>query len=366
MDNISLSASLAVRRIIDGDTLSIWFTTNGIPLHQGLNPNDFTATPKWTEGGDHPVITPNVSSARKNAVSLLTHTWKYNSVEITFASGIGWVKSTNFDGKFKLNTKDGTLAIIGDLATKDNQDADVLEYTGMASVGSASYEMTNSIGVLVTMLGSSAFFGGIEASSTMLGVTDKEGNETTTAILKFWLKNAGGDVSKYSVKLYRGNETTPITTLENASSGGSITIHRDKTGDDDKLYVDSHQLFIAEFIVDGTIVYRAGVSIDDNADVYQLVLSESGGVNASTNSVVTPKVLSTATGTAVTIGKGTIKYYILKSTDLTVVRSTSIDFANNAEFIAATLTITAADTKDGNGNEWDLTVNCDLTAQVLS
>ena len=328
MDNVSLSASIAVRRIIDGDTLSIWFTTNGIPLHQGLNPNDFTATPKWTESGDQPEITPNVNSARKNAVSLLTHTWKYNSVEITFASGIGWVKSTNFDGKFKLNTKDGTLAIIGDLATKDNQDADVLEYTGMASVGSASYEMTNSIGVLVTMLGSSAFFGGIEASSTMLGITDKEGNEITTSILKFWLKNAGGDVSKYSVKLYRGNET--------------------------------------EFIVEGTIVYRAGVSIDDNADVYQLVLSESGGVNASTNSVVTPKVLSTATGTAVTIGKGTIKYYILKSTDLTVVRSTSIDFANNAEFIAATLTITAADTKDENGNEWDLTVNCDLTAQVLS
>ena len=155
MDNISLSASIAVRRIIDGDTLSIWFTTNGIPLHQGLNPNDFTATPKWTESGDHPVITPNVSSARKNAVSLLTHTWKYNSVEITFASGIGWVKSTNFDGKFKLNTKDGTLAIIGDLATKDNQDADVLEYTGMASVGSASYEMTNSIGVVVPLVSSS-------------------------------------------------------------------------------------------------------------------------------------------------------------------------------------------------------------------
>lgn len=365
MDNISLSASIAVRRIIDGDTLSIWFTTNGIPLHQGLNPNDFTATPKWTESGDHPEITPNVSSARKNAVSLLTHKWKYNTQEITFNSGTGWVKSSNFDGKFKMNTKDGTLAIIGDLASKDNQDADVLEYTGMASVGSAAYEMSNSIDVLVTMLGSSAFFGGIEASSTMLGIIDKEGNEITTSILKFWLKNAGGDVSKYSVKLYRGNDTTPIATIENAASG-SVTIHRDKTGDDDKLYVDGHQLFIAEFIVDGTVVYRAGVSIDDNADVYQLVLSESGGVNASTNSIIKPKVLSTSTGTAATIGKGTIKYYVLKSTDLTVVRSTSIDFTNNAEFIAATLTITAADTKDGNGNEWDLTVNCDLTAQVLS
>lgn len=365
MDNISLSASIAVRRIIDGDTLSIWFTTNGVPLHQGLNPNDFTATPKWTENGDHPEITPHVSSARKNAVSLLTHKWQYNSVEIIFPSGTGWVKSSNFEGKFKMNTATGTLAIIGDLAIRDNQDADVLEYTGMASVGSAAYEMSNSIDVLVTMLGSSAFFGDIIATTTMLGVY-VNGNEVTTSILTFKLQNSGGDVSKYSVKLYRGNETTPITTIENAASGGSVTIHRDKTGEDDKLYVDGHQLFIAEFIVDGTVVYRAGISIDDNADVYELVLSESGGVNASTNSTVKPLVQKVKQKTAATVGNGTIKYYILKSTDLTVVRSTSIDFTNNAEFAAATLTITDADTKDGKGNEWDLVVNCNLTAQILS
>lgn len=365
MDNISLSASIPVRRIIDGDTLSIWFTTNGVPLHQGLNPNDFTATPKWTENGDHPEITPHVSSARKNAVSLLTHKWKYNSVEIIFPSGTGWVKSSNFEGKFKMNTATGTLAIIGDLATRDNQDADVLEYTGMASVGSAAYEMSNSIDVLVTMLGSSAFFGDIIATTTMLGVY-VNGNEVTTSILTFKLQNSGGDVSKYSVKLYRGNETTPITTIENAASGGSVTIHRDKTGEDDKLYVDGHQLFIAEFIVDGTVVYRAGISIDDNADVYELVLSESGGVNASTNSTVKPLVQKVKQKTAATVGNGTIKYYILKSTDLTVVRSTSIDFANNAEFADATLTIIDADTKDGKGNEWDLVVNCNLTAQILS
>ena len=365
MDNISLSASIPVRRIIDGDTLSIWFTTNGVPLHQGLNPNDFSATPKWTESGDHPEITPHVSSARKNAVSLLTHKWKYDSVEIIFPSGTGWLKSSNFEGKFKMNTATGTLAIIGDLATRDNQDADVLEYTGMASVGSSAYEMSNSIDVLVTMLGSSAFFGDIIATTTMLGVY-VNGNEVTTSILTFKLQNSGGDVSKYSVKLYRGNETTPITTIENAASGGSVTIHRDKTGEDDKLYVDGRQLFIADFIVDGTVVYRAGISIDDNADVYELVLSESGGVNASTNSTVKPLVQKVKQKTAATVGNGTIKYYILKSTDLTVVRSTSIDFTNNAEFAAATLTITDADTKDGKGNEWDLTVNCELTAQVLS
>ena len=367
MDNISLSASIPVRRLIDGDTLSLWFTTNGVPLHQGLNPNDYTATPQWTEeSGKHPEITPNVGSARKQPVSLSSHGWKYNKVEITFNSGSGWVRSSNFNGKFKMNTTDGTLAIIGDLATKDNQDADVLEYTGMASLGSTAYEISNSIDVLVTMLGSSAFFGGINASSTMLGVIDENTQqEITTSTLKFWLKNAGGDVSKYSVKLYRGNETTPITTIDNAASG-SVAIHRDKQGEADKLYVDGQQLFIAEFIVDGTVVCRAGVSIGDKADIFSLVLSEDGGVNESKESVVKAKVLRNSTGTAVSLGKGTITYNILKSTDFTVVRSTPINFENNAEFTAATFTVTIADTNDGKGNEWDVIVCCDLNAQVLS
>ena len=364
-NNISLSASIAVRRIIDGDTLSIWFTTTGGPLHQGLNPNDYSVIPSWTENGTHPVITPNVASARKQSVKLISHSWSYNGVKIQFNGGSGKVKSSNLDGKFMLDNSTGALEIIGNLASKDNQDSDVLEYTGMASVGSASYEMSNNIDVLVTMLGSSAYFGGIEATSTMLGVTDGQGNEITTSILKFWLKNAGGNVSKYAVKLYRGTETTPITTIDNAASG-SVTVHRDKTGDSDKLYVDGQQLFIAEFIANDTVVYRAGVSISDNADVYKIVLSESGGVNASTDAIVKARLLKTSTGTAATLGNGTINYQILKSTDLTVVRSTTVNFANNTEFLAATLTITDADTKDGKGNEWDLTVKCDLDAHVLS
>lgn len=362
MDNISLSASIPVRRIIDGDTLSIYFSTNGVPLHQGLNPNDFQPTPHWTESGDHPELTPHVTSARKQAVPLLSHEWSYNNVKIAFNSGTGWVKSSNFAGKFKMNTETGTLAIIGDLASKDNQDADVLKYTGMASVGASSYEMEKSQSVLVTMLGASAFFGGIEASSTMLGVVGDDGKEITTSILKFWLKNASGDVSKYSVKFYRGTETTPITTIDNAASGGTITVHRDKTGDSDKLYVDSYQLFIAEFIVDGTMVYRSGISIDDSADLYQLKLSQdNASVNASINSTIKAKVLNSKKGTAATLGSGTITFSILKDSDLTVVRTTKKTFSNNNEFDAISFVVSNDDLNEEQG----VSVNCDLLGTVL-
>lgn len=362
MDNISLSASIPIRRIIDGDTLSLWFSTNGVPLHQGLNPNDYQATPHWTEEtGKHPEITPHITSATKQAVTLLSHKWSYNGVEIAFNSGTGWVKSSNFAGKFKMNTSTGTLAIIGDLASKDNQDADVVKYTGMASIGKSSYEMEKSIDILVTMLGSSAFFGGIEASSTMLGVVGDDGKEITTSILKFWLKNAGGDASKYSVKLYRGSDTTAIATIDNAASGGSITIHRDKTGDNDKLYVDSHQLFIAEFIVDGTVVYRSGISIDDSADLYQLKLStDNYSVNSSVSSTIKAQVLNTSTGTAATLGSGTIIFTILDDTDLTVVRTVTKNFSNNAEFNAISFVVSNEDMK-GLG----VTVNCELNGTVL-
>lgn len=362
MDNISLSASIPVRRIIDGDTLSIYFSTNGVPLHQGLNPNDFQPTPHWTESGDHPELTPHVTSARKQAVSLLSHEWSYNNVKIAFNSGTGWVKSSNFAGKFKMNTETGTLAIIGDLASKDNQDADVVKYTGMASVGASSYEMEKSQSILVTMLGASAFFGGIEASSTMLGVVGSDGKEITTSILKFWLKNASGDVSKYSVKLYRGTDTTPITTIDNAASGGTITVHRDKTGDSDKLYVDSHQLFIAEFIVDGTMVYRSGVSIDDSADLYQLKLSQdNASVNASINSTIKAKVLNSKKGTAATLGSGTATFTILKDSDLTVVRTEKKSFSNNNEFNAISFVVSNGDLD----NEQGVSVVCDLLGTVL-
>lgn len=362
MDNISLSASIPVRRIIDGDTLSIYFSTNGVPLHQGLNPNDFQPTPHWTESGDHPEITPHVTSARKQAVSLLSHSWSYNGVDMKFESGKGLVASVAFPDKFKMRTETGTLLIIGDLASKDNQDADVVKYTGMASVGASSYEMEKSQSILVTMLGASAFFGGIEASSTMLGVVGDDGKEITTSILKFWLKNASGDVSKYSVKLYRGTETTPITTIDNAASGGTITVHRDKTDDSDKLYVDSHQLFIAEFIVDGTMVYRSGVSIDDSADLYQLKLSQDNDfVNTSISSTIKPKVLNAKKGTAATLGSGTATFTILKDSDLTVVRTEKKRFSNNNEFNAISFVVSNGDLD----NEQGVSVVCDLLGTVL-
>lgn len=365
MVDINLSASLAVRRIIDGDTLSIYFTTNGVRLFQGLSPTDFKPSPSWTESGTHPEITPHVGSARKQSVELASHAWSYNGEDIQFPVGSGWVKSTNFGGRFKLNWSDGTLAIIGDLASETNQDSDVVKYTGKAMVGASSYKMENSKDIVVSMLGSSAYFGGIDATSTILGVLDKSGNEITTSTLKFWLQNNNGDITKFSVKLYRGNEKTPAVTL-NEGATGSVTIHRDKTGADDKLYVDSHQLFIAEFIIDGTVVCRNGISIDDAADLFQMSLyGNTSGVDANTDMTVKAQVRNTTKKREAVMGSGSIVFTIYKHEGYVEKRSVTKKFTNDAEFKAASIVVGDSDTKDDN-SEFDVLVNANITGSVIS
>ena len=170
-------------------------------------------------------------------------------------TGDGWETST-VDRRFQMNHADGSLAIIDNLASKDNQDSDVLTYSGTTVSGGGTYNLTKSIDILVSMLGGTSYFGGVTASTTVLSKGE------TTATLTPWLFNsAGGAVTTYSVKLYRGSGNDLAGTYNNPASG--ITIHRDKQSDTDKLYVDSHQLFVLEFIVNGAAVYRTGISIDE-------------------------------------------------------------------------------------------------------
>jgi hypothetical protein len=286
---IHLSATAAVRRTPKGDTLSINLQTNGVPLFQGLNPDTFTVSPKWSEDGTHPVITPTVGSARKNNATLTNHAWAYNGKDLGFGfSGTGWETST-VDNRFKLNHADGSLSIIADLASKVNQDSDTLTYSGDAVLGASIYPMQKSIDILVSMLGGSSYFGGVSADTTVLS------KGQTKATLRPWLFNsAGGEVSNYSINLYRGSGTDLAGTYDNPASG--IIIHRDKTGDTDKLYVDSHQLFVLEFIVDGAAVYRTGISIDDISDIYQLALNSVGQVDEDSNQTFRCIVTNCETG----------------------------------------------------------------------
>ena len=353
---IHLSATAPVRRTLKGDTLSLSLQTNGVPLFQGLNPDTFTVSPKWSESGKHPVITPVIGSARKNNVTLTSHAWAYNGKDLGFSfSGTGWETSA-VDNRFKLNHTDGSLSIVADLASKVNQDSDTLKYSGVAVSGASTYPMEKSIDILVSMLGGSSYFGGVSADTTVLS------KGQTQAVLKPWLFNsAGGEVSSYSVKLYRGSGSDLAGTYNNPQSG--ITIHRDKTGDADKLYVDSHQLFVLEFIVDGAAVYRTGISIDDISDIYQLALNSIGQVDEDSNQTFRCIVTNCETGKAPRSISGNVTFVIYTDNNGSVQnkRSETMTWAKN---VSDGFVVRNADTLDNNKNIIGVSVSADAYLTV--
>lgn len=353
---IHLSATAAVRRTPKGDTLSINLQTNGVPLFQGLNPDTFTVSPKWSEDGIHPVITPTVGSARKNNVTLTNHAWAYNGKDLGFSSsGTGWETST-VDNRFKLNHADGSLSIIGDLASKVNQDSDTLTYSGDAVLGASIYPMQKSIDILVSMLGGSSYFGGVSADTTVLS------KGQTQATLRPWLFNsAGGEVSTYSINLYRGSGTDLAGTYKNPASG--IVIHRDKTGDTDKLYVDSHQLFVLEFVVDGAAVYRTGISIDDISDIYQLALNSVGQVDEDSNQTFRCIVTNCETGKVPKSITGNVTFVIYTDSkgNIENKRSETMTWAKN---VSDGFVVRNADTIDENKNIIGVSVSADAYLTV--
>lgn len=353
---IHLSATAAVRRILKGDTLSLSLQTNGVPLFQGLNPDTFTVSPNWSESGTHPIITPSVGSARKNNVTLTNHAWAYNGNNLEFgSSGTGWETST-VDGRFKLNHADGSLAIIADLASKVNQDSDTLTYSGDAVLGASIYPMQKSIDILVSILGGSSYFGGVSADTTVLSKGQTEAN------LRPWLFNsAGGEVSTYSINLYRGSGTDLAGTYNNPASG--ITIHRDKTGDADKLYVDSHQLFVLEFIVDGAAVYRTGISIDDISDIYQLALNSVGQVDVDSSQTFRCIVTNCETGLVPKSITGNVTFVIYTDSNGNIEnkRSETMTWAKN---VSDGFVVMDDDTIDENKNIIGVSVSADAYLTV--
>lgn len=335
----SLSASISVRRIVKGDTLSLYFEQSGLALFQGFDPSTGTAIPAWT-ASSYPCLTPKVGSARGQGVTLAEHKWSYNGADLKFkATGSGW-ETSSVNAKFQMNHDDGSLRIVGNLASKDNQDADTLTYSGTAFVGSSSYPLSKTVDVQVCPVGSSSYVGGIMASSAHLDST------TTTSTLSTTLYNANGAVTGYTVDWYKDDELWKSGTTSNVS-----------VGRDD---VDSQQLFIAVFKVDGQEVCRAGISIIDTADEYKLDLYHKGtdqGVDETHSDTIAAKIYRTKdmqdlTGTAKNV---TYKWTIYKSSDFSKTIRTSTE---------STLTVANSDTSDKNGGVFDVTVNCDVTFEL--
>ena len=253
MNTYSAQNSITVKRLRNGDTFFITLENNGIALFQGVDPTTGNVTPDWTQAANQPIITPKVTSARGNTVSLGSHRWNYNGNDLNFNGAVSGDWRTDSTGKFQLNTTTGALRIIANLASATNVAADTLTYSCVATVTGVDYNLTKSVDVQIQNVGASSYYGTINATSEQL----TELVSQTTVATKLYLGSK--EQSGYAVKWYKDD------TLWSDKSGASITVNR---GD-----VDGTQLIIAEFYKnasDTTPVFRAGIRIIDTLDDFHV------------------------------------------------------------------------------------------------
>lgn len=354
MADASLFISLPVRKIVKGDTLSLYFTTNGVALFQGVNPDTGVPTPTW-DTNTGPSITPHVGSARGADYTLESHKWVYNGNDLKFTtSGSGW-ETSSVDNRFRMNHADGTIQIVGNLASKTNEDADTLEYSGVARQSEqVVYEMQKTVDIFISPLGSSSFGGGVSLETEALGVVNNV-MVSTTKIINTSLFNSNGAVSDYSIKVYKGLDGTELASLAHGKES-DLKITRDM--------VDGQQVFIVKFFIPGSTeaVYTTGFTITDYADLYQPKAymdgqpSDDGDVG-----IVKGYVFNVRTNQEATISKGTVTFKLVNSANLGEILSKSLtydDFKNTG------VTVTGANLTDGDGNSISASANIQMDVTI--
>lgn len=354
MTEYSLYTSLPVRKIVKGDTLSVYFTTNGVALFQGVNPDTGVPTPSWNaESG--PVITPHVGSARGASYSLEAHRWKYNGNDLKFStSGSGWETST-VDNRFRINHIDGSIQIIGDLASKNNQDADTLEYSGVARQSAkVTFDVQKTVDIFISPLGSSSFGGGVSVESTAIGTINGV-LVNSTRISNTVLFNANGAVVSYTVKVRNGLNGTEIASLPNGKIS-TFEITRDM--------VDGQELFIVEFYIDGNTeaVYRTGFTVIDIDDLYQAQADMDGEPSDNKDDVayIKGKIINVRTHTEVG-ATGNVVFKLVNNSDNSVLISKTVPYQ---EFHNTGIPVTGADITDANDNTISASANMQFNVTI--
>lgn len=268
MSQYSAQGSITIKRLRNGDTCFISFKNNGVPLFQYVDTTTGAVSPDWTIPTNQPTLTPQVTSARGNKVVLAGHQWTYNGVLLVFSGATSGDWTTDSTGKFQLNSTNGALKIIKNLASKDNPASDSLHYSCVASVAGVEQALEKDIDIQIQSAGASSYTG------TITPTTGQLTSDEPTATINSKLFLGGTEVSDYVVKWYKDDE------LWTAKSGKNISVTSAE--------IDSTQLIIAEFYLsasDTAPVDRDAVRIIDSTDEFKIEhrIVNSDGSTATVN-----------------------------------------------------------------------------------
>lgn len=343
MSNYSAQGSITIKRLRNGDSIFLTLELNGKPLYQAVDDKTGAVIPDWGIEANRPVITPKATTTRGNTVYLSHHSWTYNGVLLVFNGATSGSYIMDSTGKFGLNTSNGALKIMANLASPINSANDTLVYACMATVVGVEYNLTKSIDIQIAKAGSSSYYGFINASSTQMDVD----HSTITLATELWLSGAG--ISEYYVKWYKG--TAPWT----AKTGQkSITVNRED--------IDASQLFIAEFYIhaeDVQYVFRAGICILDTLDEISLVPYIS-----SANKEVSEGSPVTVAARLIRVSTGAVLTPVNPSWNMAIMDGDT--WEQKASGTSDSIQVTTAHTDQADGSSHDVVVIVDCTFDSIS
>lgn len=288
----TVQGNVVIKRLRTGHTLALGLKRSGAELYQTVDAQG-NPLPSWTEGGSHPIITPEGRSLTANKKAKLSDwTWKYIGNALTFDSN-GYSTNSGLVKKFKVDKTSGKLEIIGNLASESNTDNDTLTFTAKVTVDGVSAVMSKDIEVVITQGGASSYYGNLSSENVILNAS------TPTTVIKHSLifggkdMTYGGSTDGYSLKWYKGvrDAAHAITDFNPAAVTRSD--------------VDGTTLFVADFIVNGSVVYTDGIIITDEADEFYVRAQVSDSLGDTD---------VTATGQLRTIGKPEVVPPVAKCT----------------------------------------------------
>lgn len=251
----TVQGNVVIKRLRTGHTLALGLKRSGAELYQTVDAQG-NPLPSWTEVGSHPIITPEGRSLTANKTAKLSDwTWKYIGNALTFDSN-GYSTNSGLVKKFKVDKTSGKLEIIGNLASESNTDNDTLTFTAKVTVDGVSAVMSKDIEVVITQGGASSYYGNLSSENVILN----DANPTT--IIKHSLifggktMTYGGSTDGYTLKWYKGvrDAAHALTDFNPAK----VT----------RADVDGTTLFLADFVVNGSVVYTDGIILTDEADEF--------------------------------------------------------------------------------------------------
>lgn len=283
----SAQGSIRITRLRTGDSLLATLHSDK-PLFQGVT-DSTTVAPDWTDPQNQPTITPEVYSSRNGSVTIGAFTWYYNGTPVQFGSAAadGWAtelaNSTANPGpaRFKVCVNPaagetaGMLKIIGNLASNNNMDNDILKFETTVETGGVRSTAGASIDVLIQPMGASAYQGLVTVSPSNT-FTDKVTDITLTPSLIMGAAPVGG----YTVEWYH-DSVADGNKVAKGINGNVLTVNRDDVG--------AQELYIAVFYVGGTEVSRYGVTLTDTTDEFYIKIEV---FNADTNTLTASTIAS--------------------------------------------------------------------------